>query len=581
MPTLSTDRAAPHNLEAERALLGSILLDNEALTEACKTIGRFDFFSEAHRLTFGKMLELHDSRRVIDLVTLSEELSKDGLLEKAGGAAYLSGLTDGVPIGTTDGLLEYCRIVKDKAKKRRAINAANNIIARALEGTDSAEDILEIANEQIQDIRLQDGKVLDSKTGIIEVDFKIEPERKGKPKKQENIYPVVPKDGWHPAAEIYRKAHERCTEGSDNWHFITFYTVCGSMFGRTLGTRMGGIIYGNLYSVLVGQIGGDGKDTTADFGTDFVQMVDPALYIPEAIDSKAGFVKEWMEYNSRREIMANHRALLRLPEIRSYLDAAEQSGTKSIAPMLLTHYSPRPSLDNSSVATNAHVVKPHLSMLACGAKRFIGNIPEPDLINGLGRRVCFVPGDPKGPNDDPDPPDMEALVPLAARVKEAMEFYRSRKDALLRFSPEAKKLWKDWYKIYWRRKRGDDLLAALNNGDRVTCRKLALINAGLDMEEEFIKPQHLDPAMSFVEFLYKCRYPIFSEHGANPYVEIEKKILDKIPEYPNRVLKRWVQRNCRAIDSKTFNDRIKYMTMDDGPLTRKQEGKKIWLWRSE
>lgn len=572
----------PHNLEAERALLGSILLDNTALALARAEMVVNDFYSQAHRITFKLMLEMADAQQVIDLVTLSERLQKENLLEKAGGAAYMAALTDGVPIGTQTGFHEYIRIIKEKSRQRTLIMLAQSLQARVLNGVDDSDTLLAETLDQIQGLQLRDGVVRDS-DGKVEVIAKLQPEdaKKPKAKKSENVYPLIRKEAWHGAADLYRRAHEQCTEGSDNWHYITFYTVVGSLFGRTLGTRMGGVIHGNLYSVLVGQIGGDGKDTVADFGTDFIQMIDPTLYIPEAIDSKAGFAKAWSEYNQRKQLVTNHRALLRLPEIRTYLDTAQQSGTKSVAPMLLTHYSPRPALENSSAATPAHIPNPHLAMLACGAKRFIGQIPESDLINGLGRRVCFVPGDPKGPNADPAAPDMNILIPLADRVKASVEYYQSRKDLLLRFSADAKKLWNDWYKTYWRRKRGDDLLAALNNGDRVTCRKIALINAGLDQSEEFIQADHLEPAMAFIEFLYECRYPIFSEHGANPYVEIEKKIMDKVPEYPNRILKRWLQRYLRSIDSKTFNDRIKYLTMEDGPLLRHQEGRKIWLSRAE
>src|ERR1035441_5360584 len=101
MPTATvSERTVPHNLEAERALLGSILLDNSALNSALETLSKDDFFSAAHRVTFEKMAEISEKNRTIDLVTLCEELSKDGLIEKSGGAAYLAALTDGVPIGT-------------------------------------------------------------------------------------------------------------------------------------------------------------------------------------------------------------------------------------------------------------------------------------------------------------------------------------------------------------------------------------------------------------------------------------------------------------------------------------------------
>ena len=93
MPTVTaSDRTVPHNLEAERALLGSILLDNQALNSALELLGKEDFYSEAHRITFEKMSDISEKNRAIDFVTLSEELAKGGLLGKAGGATYLSAL---------------------------------------------------------------------------------------------------------------------------------------------------------------------------------------------------------------------------------------------------------------------------------------------------------------------------------------------------------------------------------------------------------------------------------------------------------------------------------------------------------
>src|SRR3990172_11356062 len=100
MPTTTAiDRALPQNLEAERALLGSVLVDNSALNVALEFITKEDFFSESHRLTFEKMVGISEKNRTSDIVTLAEELSKEGLLDTVGGAAYLAALTDGVPAG--------------------------------------------------------------------------------------------------------------------------------------------------------------------------------------------------------------------------------------------------------------------------------------------------------------------------------------------------------------------------------------------------------------------------------------------------------------------------------------------------
>lgn len=180
MPTSAvSERAFPHNLEAERALLGSVLLDNSALNVALEVVGKDDFFSEAHRLAFEKMLELWEKNRTIDLVTLAEELSKDGLIEKVGGAGYLAALTDGVPIGTSASVTEYSRIVKEKSLIRRLINASNNVISRCLEATDDPETLIDLAQSQIFEIaeqKVQSGffgvrDIVKSSFGTIDVLF--------------------------------------------------------------------------------------------------------------------------------------------------------------------------------------------------------------------------------------------------------------------------------------------------------------------------------------------------------------------------------------------------------------------------
>jgi replicative DNA helicase len=156
MPATSvSEKTFPHNLEAERALLGSILLDNGALNVALGLLGKDDFFSEAHRIAFEKMLGLSEKNRTIDLVTLSEDLSREGLLEKVGGAAYLASLVDGVPAGNYSLVTDYSRIVREKSLIRRLISASNNVIARCLEGADDPETLIDHAQSQVLDLAEQ------------------------------------------------------------------------------------------------------------------------------------------------------------------------------------------------------------------------------------------------------------------------------------------------------------------------------------------------------------------------------------------------------------------------------------------
>lgn len=570
----ANDRTIPYNLEAERAVLGSILLDNAALPAALKLLSSTDLYSQAHRIALAAMTALAERKSPIDLVTLSEELSQHQNLEKAGGAGYLAALTDGVPIGVAAPLAEYCRIIKSKSVSRHLIATAENLRIRALEGMDDPEILLALAQSQVADLQTAYAPPM----RVISEEATREKKRKG----QGRFYPIIAREAWHPAAELYRQAHELTTEGDDNWHFASFYTAVGALLGRTIGARMGGgrLVYPNLFCCLVGVIGGDGKDTCADEAMDFAERIDESLYIPEDISSKAGFCKFWVRHIQRRQIVNDNRAVLRLPEISSMLSVAAQKGTQSIVPMVMTNYAPRARLSNETVGSEAEILKPHLCILACGAKTYINQIPQEDLTGGLGRRICFVGGDTKGPKPRPVAPDSEKLNPLLGVVQAAITHWKAKQTAQIEFSEKSCRIWDDWYeKVYWRRKKGDELIPSMNNGDRVTCLKIATINAALDKADS-IEPHHLKPALAFGDFLFECRWPIFSEHGANPNLELEKKILARVPDPPGRIGTRDLRRACH-LDAKTFEDRLRYMTMEGGDLRSKQVGKIYYISKVE
>jgi len=133
MPADSTiERPLPNNLEAERSILGAILLDNHALNAAIEKIRSEDFFLSQHRQIFERMIQLGEKQQAIDVVTLMEDLSRRGELEAAGGIAYLSQLADGLPRVTN--VEHYARIVKEKAVLRSLIFSASAIQEQALAG---------------------------------------------------------------------------------------------------------------------------------------------------------------------------------------------------------------------------------------------------------------------------------------------------------------------------------------------------------------------------------------------------------------------------------------------------------------
>ncbi len=140
-------QALPANIEAERSILGAILLDNLAYNQAAEHLKPEDFLLDSHRRIYSRMIDLSEASHSIDLITLCEELSRKSELETIGGAAYVSGLLDGVP--DRPSIENYIKIVRDKSLLRSLIHTATAAIARASEPGDAAEDILNDTEAQI------------------------------------------------------------------------------------------------------------------------------------------------------------------------------------------------------------------------------------------------------------------------------------------------------------------------------------------------------------------------------------------------------------------------------------------------
>ena len=148
-------RSAPWSNEAEQAVLGAMLLDQDAALRATETLTDSMFYREAHRRLFRAMVVLTERRIVIDHVTLRDELMRRGELDAAGGLEYLAELVDAVP--TAANLEFHARIVKDKAILRRLIESATAIVTEAYDARAVASDLLDSAEGRIFQIAQQRG----------------------------------------------------------------------------------------------------------------------------------------------------------------------------------------------------------------------------------------------------------------------------------------------------------------------------------------------------------------------------------------------------------------------------------------
>jgi replicative DNA helicase len=137
----------PQNVEAEQAVLGAILLDNQALYRTLEILDPDEFYRPAHQRIFKAMVELSEQNQVIDLVTMTDHLRRTEILDSIGGTGYLTDLAQSV--ATAAGVVYHARLIHDTAISRSLIVAATEIVSRGYEGTRRVDELLDFAERSI------------------------------------------------------------------------------------------------------------------------------------------------------------------------------------------------------------------------------------------------------------------------------------------------------------------------------------------------------------------------------------------------------------------------------------------------
>jgi len=164
-------KVPPQNLEAERAVLGAILVDNEAIYRVMELLDPSSFYQPSHRLIFSNMLELSERGQAIDIVTLTDRLRSGGNMDQAGGPDYIPSLADEVP--TSAGVSNYARIIKEKAVLRRLIETATEIVQDCFDTPGDVDQLLDEAERRmfaVSEQRIQSGFL--SMRDIVKSSFK-------------------------------------------------------------------------------------------------------------------------------------------------------------------------------------------------------------------------------------------------------------------------------------------------------------------------------------------------------------------------------------------------------------------------
>jgi len=155
----------PHNVDAERATLGAVLLDGEVISTVLRYLRTNDFYATSHQKIFNGIIELFNRGETIDLISLADKLSAAGELESCGGTAYISALTNEVP--TSANVEYYARIVQDRSVRRQILKISTHLVSQAYDEGMETRVLIEEAEQKIFDIT--EGQHTDSYRGVHEI----------------------------------------------------------------------------------------------------------------------------------------------------------------------------------------------------------------------------------------------------------------------------------------------------------------------------------------------------------------------------------------------------------------------------
>lgn len=144
------EKLPPHNLEAEESLLSAILIDNDTLLDILEILNPEDFYRTAHQKIYASVIDLFNNSEPVDLVTLNNALSEKGELQSVGGAPYLAGIIDTVPMAIN--ARHYARIIHGKAILRRLIEKSTEIVQRCYQDRGEVDDVINSAEQAIFEI---------------------------------------------------------------------------------------------------------------------------------------------------------------------------------------------------------------------------------------------------------------------------------------------------------------------------------------------------------------------------------------------------------------------------------------------
>lgn len=526
-----SDREPPRNLEAERSLLGSILLEPDRLPEVIPLVSVTDFFRDAHQYVYQAILDLYDAGTPVDVITLADILGAQGRFELAGGDEMLSEIVEAVP--TAANILYYAGIVAEKAKARRAIDTATGLIRDAYSNQFTADELAERAAQQIAALT-----PVDDEEGL-------------------NLPGAWPEemapeafDGL--AGEIVRRILPR-TEADPAALLVQFLVAFGNAAGHAPHLEIGAARHGvNLFACIVGRSSRARKGTSWNFirrimteadsdwsqrrilsglctGEGMIEAVRDARFKRERVEGAPA-----LGACSVREVEidpgeSDKRALWIESEFGSTLTLKGRDGNAldgKIKEFWETGTVQSNSKANPSRCTGAHVsIIGHVTI-----RELLRKLSDVDIAGGFANRFLWICSRRTKLLPHPGQFLIADFAELVMQIKLALDGIdlRSRDgEVLISLSPEAERAWDPMYRDLGRDRPGilDEMCARAEP----QVLRIAALYAVLDLKAR-IEVSHLRSAMAVWNYSEASARCIFGDHAHDD--PNEHRLFEAIKESP-------------------------------------------------
>jgi Bifunctional DNA primase/polymerase, N-terminal/Primase C terminal 1 (PriCT-1) len=329
--------------------------------------------------------------------------------------------------------------------------------------------------------------------------------------------PSFPDAAWRGLFSHYRDAMRACSEASDVFHFLAFWTAAGNALGRRVFFPYGMRLYPNVYGIAFGPTG-DFKTSALKRAAESTESA--GLRVVRGVGSGEGITED----------LGPDPTLFSLDEFTSLLRQGKWNGS-TLLPTLTEIFDCLDKYERKYRKNPISLNFPTCSILACTTQAwFWRDVTESDFEGGFGNRFIYLTGPPNEPKSRPGIPDLRFVVTKLEELKAFPE-----QEAFL--DPKAEKMWDRFY-LPWRKKQFSPLEGAATKRIPAYVLKLAMVYAALEGTLPEIQDEQLKAALLVGNYAVKCAQQLIGERfsGANAFRELEKKILAKVAGAPNHVI---------------------------------------------